>query len=578
MAYIPPNSTIQLFKNIPLNPDYENTYYFHSRQDELIDGVQLKGQNNFFDERATATFTANSYVRKERGVIKLQAQYENVYDCCYMRYRNTSFEYKWFYAFVLKVEYVNNETVEVTFQPDVMQTWLPYVDYDFEQCFIEREHTADDEYFHNLTPENLDYGDTYVLNGQIDDFNLYLDEEGNPSQLNVCMIAGKTTRGSTPSSQEGDRMINGVYCPVYIYALKPDAMTLKLMSYEGSTTPLPDDIIAMYMYPARFGTFDADNYDYSTFPPIYNGGWNVVPDITSIDGYRPYNKKLFNYPYTLLSVSNNNGKSAEFKWEGWAVGQTWQDTETLLAKIGRFSVRGTIFPPATATLFPTFYNKIEQTYPLTPSDNDYTNYDEGLVLDNFPQCPWVSDTYRAWLAQNKASLTTNMIAGGLASLAALGVSATMPYATPAFMAAKTAATAVSVGANVAGTVAKVADASAMPTQARGQIMNEYLNAGLERFKFTAKPLSIRNEFARKIDQYFQMFGYASHEIKKPYMRHREKWWYTKTVGCDIHGSLPADDVQAICGIFDKGIRFWWDKVHIGIYDAYNIQRTPDFPV
>ena len=75
-----------------------------------------------------------------------------------------------------------------------------------------------------------------------------------------------------------------------------------------------------------------------------------------------------------------------------------------------------------------------------------------------------------------------------------------------------------------------------------------------------------------------MFGYASHEIKKPYMHHREKWWYTKTVGCDIHGSLPADDIREICGIFDKGIRFWWDKARIGDYNTGNITQTPDFPV
>ena len=575
MAYIAPNSTIQLFKNLPLNPDYENTYYFHKREDDY----QETGQNTFFGERAVATFTENSYLRKEKGVIKLQAPYASVYDCCYMRYRNTNFEYKWFYAFILKVEYINNETVEITFQIDVMQTWLPYVDYDFEECFIEREHTADDTHFHNLVAENLEYGDTYVLNNTTREYNFYTDQQGNYAPLNVCMIAGKDSLGHTPDSTEGDRLLNGVYVPVYIYALRADDMTIKLMRYAGTSAPLYDDIIALYMYPAKFGTFDPDiAQSTSGFPPVFDGGWNVDANMTTIDGYRPYNNKLFNYPYTFLSVSNNNGKSAEFKWEGWAVGETWTDLATLIAKLGRFDIKGTIMPPVTAMLYPSFYNKVSELKTNSQIITDHTNYDEGLIIDNFPQCPWVSDTYKAWLAQNKASLVTGLVASTLTGILGTAMAVSMPWMTPTLASLSAASGAVGIGANVMGLAAKVTDAQAMPSQAKGQIMSEYLTAGIERYKYTAKQLSIRADFAKKIDQYFQMYGYASHEIKKPYMHHRQKWWYTKTVGCDITGSLPADDIKEICKIFDKGIRFWWDKGRIGTFDTANITRTPDFPV
>lgn len=575
MAYIPPNSTIQLFKNIPLNPDYENTYYFHSRQDD----VGETGQNTFFGDRATATFTANSYVRKERGVIKLQAQYENVYDCCYMRYRNTSFEYKWFYAFVLKVEYVNNETVEVTFQPDVMQTWLPYVDYDFEQCFIEREHTADDEYFHNLEPENLEYGDSYILNGNVQEYSFHKDNEGNPADLYVGMLAGKNRLGYSMDVKSSSSFnVNGVFCPLYIYGYPMNDMLSIFRAYSSSQTPLYDDIIAIFMYPARFGITDYNSENPN--PPIFTGGFNIITNLTTIDGYHPYNKKLFNYPYTLLNVSNNNGKGADYHWEGWASGESYDtsggDLSVLNAKLGRFLIKGCIMPPVTASLYPTHYNQVKLQTGFDPVTYDYCNYEEGLVIDNFPNCPWVADTYKAWLAQNKASLTTSLIASALGTAASIGVSAAMPYATPAFMGARIAAGAVSIGAAVAGAQAKVTDAKAMPNQAKGQIMSDYLTAGLERYKFTARPMSIKNEFAQKIDRYFQMYGYACHQSKKPYMHHREKWWYIKTIGCDIHGSLPADDIREICGIFDKGVRFWWDKARIGDYNTANITQTPDF--
>lgn len=564
MAYIPPNSTIQLFKNLPLNPDYENTYYFHSRQDELIDGVQLKGQNNFFDERAVATFTANSYVKKERGVIKLQAQYENVYDCCYMRYRNTSFEYKWFYAFVLKVEYVNNETVEITFQPDVMQTWMPYVDYDFEQCFIEREHTDNDEYFKNLETEDLDVGQ-YQKEESVSHYTLYDPNEDD--QLFVGILASRSEFGDKPA---GAKVWN-TYMP--LYAMGYDIETARgLIAMYYDQTPgtawaksSPDDIIAIYMYPSKFDTFHI-GYSTESHSAVLNDEWQPLANLTNIDGYTPYNKKLFQYPYKWLNVTTNNGRSAIYKWEDWALGKSWTDTADLISKIGEFIVTGCALPPVTALCYPREYRTIQ---------NDY---DSGLVIDNFPQCAWTGDTFKAWWAQNKASVTTGLIAGAVSAAAGLGVAATMPYATPAFLAAATANTLVSQGGQVAQMLAKTEDLKRTPPQVHGQNNTDMLSAAISKYKYTARGMCIPYEIAQRIDMYFQMYGYRCNKIKKPYMHHRQKWWYIKTVGCDIHGSLPADETEEICNIYNKGIRFWWDKAHIGIYNTYNIQRTPDFPI
>lgn len=581
MAYIPPNSTIQLFKNIPLNPDYENTYYFHKREDD----VGETGQTNFFGNLAVATFTAQSYTRKEKGVIKLQAQYENVYDCCYMRFRNTSFEYKWFYAFILKVEYINNETVEITFQIDVMQTWLPNVDYTFEDCFIEREHTADDEYFKNLTPENLDYGDRYILNSPVDEFSFHEDDEGNSADFYVGMIAGKNSFGQTPDTQAGDRLYNNVYFPLYLYALSASDMTTKLARYAGTSAPIYDDIIALYMYPKRFGEYDPDITTPGgvaplfPFPSIYTHGKNITTNLTTIDGYQPYNRKLFNYPYTFLSVSNNNGKIAEYKWEGWTSGETYDtsggDLSGLLGKLGRFDIHGCLLPPVTAMLFPSHYNQFKRQIAYDVPSYDDNNYDEGLIMDNFPQCPWVGDTYKAWLAQNKASLVTNLIASTVGTAASVATMTVAPWSTPLLAQAALGMGAAKHIATIGQVMGKISDAKNMPTEAKGQILSEYLTAGKRRFKYSFYPLSITKEYAEKIDMYFQMYGYASHAVKKPYMHHRQKWWYTKTIGCDIVGNIPADDKDEICKLYDSGIRFWWDKARMGIYNTANITRTPD---
>ena len=115
MAYIAPNSTIEIFGDVSLSKGQEDTLYFASTsaKDSYFSGItKLK------------TLTAQSYTRKERGYIRIEATMAQVYNACYMRYKNTSFENKWFYAFILSVNYVNNITVEIEFEIDVMMTWM----------------------------------------------------------------------------------------------------------------------------------------------------------------------------------------------------------------------------------------------------------------------------------------------------------------------------------------------------------------------------------------------------------------------------------------------------------------------
>ncbi len=77
-----------------------------------------------------------------------------------MRFKNTSFENKWFYAFVTEVSYVNNITSRVSFQLDVLLTWMG--DFALKSCFVERQHAAADYIGANTVPENLATGTPVV--------------------------------------------------------------------------------------------------------------------------------------------------------------------------------------------------------------------------------------------------------------------------------------------------------------------------------------------------------------------------------------------------------------------------------
>lgn len=152
MSYVAPNSIIQFLSNIPFDIGYENTMYF-------ADGTE---QNSYMEQHIEYTLQAQSYTRVNRGVIRVGIGVDNtsmrkLFWCNYMRFVNTDFEQKWWYAFIDSVEYVNNNTVEITFHIDVIQTFISNLS--FNQCLIEREHVLDDSIGLHTLPEQLETGE-----------------------------------------------------------------------------------------------------------------------------------------------------------------------------------------------------------------------------------------------------------------------------------------------------------------------------------------------------------------------------------------------------------------------------------
>lgn len=153
MSYIQPNSTLKLFKSIPFDPNYENTIIFDSKNN----------QETYFNSMNGIVLNSQSYTRVNKGVIKVaQSSVLNdnaiasFFECNYLAFKNTSFENKWFYAFVDRVEYINNNCVSIMWHIDVIQTFM--FDWTFEDCLIEREHVTDDSFGKHTLPEGLETG------------------------------------------------------------------------------------------------------------------------------------------------------------------------------------------------------------------------------------------------------------------------------------------------------------------------------------------------------------------------------------------------------------------------------------
>ena len=146
MAYITPDGQVYVMRGISLDSDYNHTVLQTSRDEQtrMLTGPQVRKYS----------FTEQSYQRVGRNKIRVAMLADNLYDCNYLAFRNSGFGDKWFYAFIEKVDYINNNTSELTYSIDEIQTW--YFDYQMEECFVEREHTETDNVGEHLVPEGLD--------------------------------------------------------------------------------------------------------------------------------------------------------------------------------------------------------------------------------------------------------------------------------------------------------------------------------------------------------------------------------------------------------------------------------------
>lgn len=77
-----------------------------------------------------------SYIRKD-NIIRFPAHIDSLLEYNYCFYQNENYSNKWFYAFIVGMEYVNDNCTFIRIKQDVFQTWQ--FDIQYLQSFVERE-------------------------------------------------------------------------------------------------------------------------------------------------------------------------------------------------------------------------------------------------------------------------------------------------------------------------------------------------------------------------------------------------------------------------------------------------------
>lgn len=533
-----PTSRIILLKT-PMELDNLNQLTFGSKQ----------AQYNYFYNLPKVEVSNATYQRKE-GIVRFPTNnetnidYDDLIQYNYCMYQNDKWSEKWFYAFVRNVTFDNVGMSYVELETDVWQSWM--FDITFKRSFIEREHVSDDTFGNNTVPEGLDTGE-FIINE--------CDEFTRMDLVNTYIGVSRPQNGLPGSGTTGTygQTMNNLYSGLTYFLFQDNVEAGKFIrGYDR--TGHGDNIVTVFVLPKAL--YDPSSLDTLTIK--YDGDetqatvetcqGKKVPDLTipteiirktinrnnTLNGYTPKNNKMFTGEFNYLYVTNNGGTDVKYNYEDF-VSQP------------HFKIDGVICVGGSIKLIPTNYKKYDS---LISPRYSWSEYCYGISCAKYPTCSWNNDAYTNWLTQNATNFLVDDIKFGYNQFKnvpneEMGGS----YYTGGEMIANT------IG-HYLDRMALKKEYSFLPIQAKGNINSGDITLSEGAIGFWYYKMSVKYEYAKRIDDFLSMFGYKVNSIKVPNINGRTNWNYVKTVGCNITGNIPQGDLQKIKQMFNNGVTMW----------------------
>lgn len=524
-----PATVVKVLKDVPLDSSYSDTVLFSSEG----------AQTSFFEGKVKYTFNQFTYQRVNSSVaspripfsVRVPRIADDLYDCNYIMFQNSNFGNKWFYAFIKQVNYINPNNTEIIYEIDSFQTW--WYSCSFLPCFVEREHIENDVAFVNTVPEPTEI-DYYRVNPS----QFWSDYFTGSYIVVVCAyFDGIEAEFTTPGVYGG---IFSGGCVYYTEASNVERLIeiLKLIDLKGKGS----NIISIYT---------------STIAPALTSGANVQKvttaikkETTNILGYAFKNKKLLCYPYRVFKLRTTTGEEIELRPE-------LVNDNNLVVNL----------------------HFCESTAPrvvCVPSyDGLITNWDKSLEFNEVVQCGWSSNVFANWMAQNMGSYAISNLSATLNSLTNVATSAIslgVGGARGGIVAGSTASSAISSATSQANNQLSWLDEGikqymkgSVPV---GKIISGSANYTIGRTGFECVEYCVNEKCAERIDQFFDMYGYATNQIKIPNLLSRPIYNYVKTQNACIKGSAPVQSMDIIKSIFNNGVRLWHGDF-VGNYSLNN---------
>ena len=542
--YIQPNTTVRLLTGVPLDNTYAHTIYF----------ANATVQRQYFESKGKqgCLFSNQSYQRYAKGSIRLSKSADDIYDCNYMMFQNTSYGNRWFYAFINNINYISNTVCEIEYEIDVIQTW--FFDVTLMRSFVEREHSATDVAGDNIVPEKVNIGEYW--HGQNIETEMFDDY--------CCIICCPYMRVSVLGQYKWlnissdipfppkniQHLMNGLF-----YTVVKSEVDMGVFMYELNDQGLADSIVSIYPIPSDFvSTYSSGDVLDGT--PASKGYTYFENKPTTLGSYTPKNKKLLTYPYNKFVISTSDGNTREYAFE-------WFSS----------SVRFNIYPNL-------LENASFKAVPINYKGRAFA-YEDTAMLTDFPLTSYVTDSFKAWLAQNKTRLALQTVSG-IASASFGEIVAGSQMLTPvtkvlskkgAEMMAKGYNQMASEGVRGVGGVISEIISHGINRYHAGGSADGSLEIAMQKKDFIGYQYFVNPKNAEIIDDFFNCYGYATHRVKVPNRNVRPHWTYVKTIDINLESNAPADDTNKIASIYDKGITFWRNASEVGRYDLNNSPST-----
>lgn len=506
---ITPNSLIRFLK-VPFSPSQNNVLLFPS----------VAAQTSYMEARIIHSIGDSKYQREGDGeFIAVNKNMDTLYNCNYVMFQNTHFSGKWFYAFIERMQYMNNNVTRVYLKIDAFQTFM--FDHELKKTFIERQ-TVDVDYYNTLNdiPKGGElktvYEHTETLNGSF--FVLF---NADPTTSDASLSPTKCAT------------IGNYSIPCYMYFTNIAAELADLVQ-AVSNKGRADRIQSCYYAPSIATNGLLEGIE-ATFLP--KGDLNLqsplpsIPLIKSIPKENLYKDLTLNIPYTYEYKKELSYPYAKLEIVDKVTGKSIE------LDISKFSNPLSPQFRIITTITDTHEYKI---IPLNYNGNPYS-IENSLVIEPLTDMPVFSNSYAKYLKDNKVS---NYINGGLTAAGIIGSVLTT---------------------NIAGAVGSFADVARLinansvahsqgnqTTGLKGDAC-DYLNFQPQIY-FRLKTMD--NDHLDLARNFWYSFGYPVGKVTN-FVKTSKRFNYVKTVGCNIIAdTIPSEYQRELESIYNNGVTLW----------------------
>lgn len=549
MGSITPIGVVTLYKDVPFTNNYAHSIYFSRRSD----------QTTYFTSRKLGDpLTAQNYVKTENGKIRIEKNNNVIDNACYMSWDNAkvgdTVAPMTVYAFITNIDLVSANVVEITYEIDVLQTYLighTESNRILGECLIERRTPGSDDVGEHLEPEPVSFTNYVYQHGQHQD-----KWSTNYDTFRPLVFSTAELRAFKSESKIKNHIIWGKHGGIMqgpVVNVFKDMTSLDNFfgtfemggSSDDDYNELLNSIVAIIAVPQEFAVpaTDFSSYDVDILGSVSTtddiefdsyisgklGSETRLAGVTA--GYSPRYNKLYTYPYNMASVTNSSGDELELRYE-------YFNTET--ARVTKFKLRYVV------SIQPDFAIAV---YPLNYAGK-YKDFTKAMDVGQVPIVPFVTDSYQQWLGTSRSGAALSSVVSAIGGLASGN-----------FLAM----------AGGFGNTVSLSDQAANARMAKdnvstGFVAPKMLDGGLT---IDCYQKCVNEIDARRIDDFFAEFGYAINAIQIPLgngMVSSRNQLYIKTAGCIVkEGNCPAEFARRIEQIFNTGIT-WWKSNKVGQYN------------